>query len=65
MARFDLDESQAEAVVTMLTSDAAVTLLTAPAGTGKTHTVSVFAQLWAELTGGRVIGLATSENAAR
>ena len=65
VARFGLDESQAEAVVTMLTSDGAVTLLTAPAGTGKTHTVSVFAQLWAELTGGRVIGLATSENAAR
>jgi Transposase, Mutator family/AAA domain len=65
VATFDLDESQAEAVVTMLTSDAAVTLLTAPAGTGKTHTVSVFAQLWAELTGAKVIGLATSENAAR
>ena len=32
VARFGLDESQAEAVVTMLTSDGAVTILTAPAG---------------------------------
>jgi conjugative relaxase-like TrwC/TraI family protein len=65
VAACDLDESQREAVVAMLTSGQAVTVLTAPAGAGKTHTVAVFAQLWAELTGHRVIGLATSENAAR
>jgi AAA domain len=40
-------------------------VLVAPAGAGKSHTMAAFAGLWEVLTGGRVIGLATSTNAAR
>ena len=40
-------------------------LLTAPAGAGKTRTVAAAAAVWHTLTGGRLIGLTLSENAAR
>ena len=40
-------------------------LLTAPAGAGKTRTVAAAAKVWHALTGGRLIGLTLSENAAR
>ena len=40
-------------------------LLTAPAGAGKTRTIAVAASVWHALTGGRLIGLTLSENAAR
>ena len=37
----------------------------APAGTGKTHVMAAFARIWTAETGGRVIGLTASTNAAR
>ena len=39
--------------------------LVAAAGTGKTHVMAAFSTAWAQLTGGRVICLTLSENAAR
>lgn len=65
VAGTDLTEQQAEAVVAMLTTGQATVALDAAAGSGKSHTVAVFAELWTRLTGGRVIGLTTSTNAAR
>jgi conjugative relaxase-like TrwC/TraI family protein len=61
----DLNPEQAAAVVAMLTAQTAATVLIAPAGAGKSHTMAIFAALWEHLTGRRVIGLATSTNAAR
>jgi CheY-like chemotaxis protein len=61
----DLDGEQRQAVVALLTADRAMALLTAPAGTGKTRTVAAAATVWHALTGGRLIGLTLSENAAR
>ena len=49
----------------MLTAAAATTVLIAPAGAGKSHTMAEFARLWTTFTGRRVIGLTTSTNAAR
>ncbi len=49
----------------MLTAPAATTVLVAPAGAGKSHTMAGFARLWTTFTGRRVIGLTTSTNAAR
>jgi len=60
-----LTGEQRDAVVMMLTAATATTVLIAPAGTGKTHTMAAFAQLWTTFTGRRVIGLTTSTNAAR
>ena len=40
-------------------------LLTATAGAGKTRTIAAAAKVWHALTGGRLIGLTLSENAAR
>jgi len=60
-----LDAGQREAVVLMLTATTAATVLIAPAGAGKTHTMAEFARLWTAHTGRRVIGLTTSTNAAR
>jgi len=61
----DLSDEQKEAVVRLLTTTRAMTILTAAAGAGKTHTVAAFAHAWTRLTSRRVIGLTTSENAAR
>ena len=63
--RTGLNTEQRDAVVTMLTAVAATTVLVAPAGAGKSHTMAGFARLWTMLTGRRVIGLTTSTNAAR
>ena len=60
-----LTAEQRDAVVTMLTATAATTVLVAPAGAGKSHTMAEFARLWTTFTGRRVIGLTTSTNAAR
>ena len=49
----------------MLTAATAMTVLIAPAGAGKSHTMAEFARLWTSFTGRRVIGLTTSTNAAR
>ena len=64
-ARTDLTAEQRDAVVMMLTATAATTVLVAPAGAGKSHTMAGFARLWTTFTGRRVIGLTTSTNAAR
>src|SRR5207253_8624533 len=65
LAGTDLDPSQREACLGLLTSMRLINCLVAPAGTGKTHVVAAFARSWAAETGGRVIGLAASTNAAR
>ena len=61
----DLDRVQRHVVKGMLTSGRFVTCLVAPAGTGKTHIMAAFSRAWAQITGGRVICLTLSENAAR
>jgi conjugative relaxase-like TrwC/TraI family protein len=63
--RTGLTAEQRDAVVMMLTVVAATTVLVAPAGAGKSHTMAEFARLWTTFTGRRVIGLTTSTNAAR
>ncbi|HSR23507.1 MAG TPA: AAA family ATPase, partial [Candidatus Eisenbacteria bacterium] len=60
-----LDPSQREACLGLLTSGRLISCLVAPAGTGKTFVTAAFARAWAELAGGRVIGLTASTNAAR
>lgn len=56
-----LGADQAAAVRGLLTSGTAMSVLVGPAGTGKSFTLGVLAQAWADLTGGRVLGLATSQ----
>ena len=65
LAGTDLDPSQREACAGLLTSTRLINCLVAPAGTGKTHVVAAFARIWTAETGGRVIGLTASTNAAR
>ena len=55
--RTGLTAEQRDAVVMMLTAAAATTVLVAPAGAGKSHTMAEFARLWTTFTGRRVIGL--------
>lgn len=61
---FELNDAQASMVRDLATSGAVVQLALAPAGTGKTTTMSVLADAWAD-GGGQVIGLAPSAQAAR
>jgi ATP-dependent exoDNAse (exonuclease V) alpha subunit len=63
--RTGLTAEQRDAVVMMLTAVTATTVLVAPAGAGKSHTMAEFARLWTSSTGRRVIGMTTSTNAAR
>jgi conjugative relaxase-like TrwC/TraI family protein len=63
--RTGLNSEQRDAVVMMLTATTVTTVLVAPAGAGKSHTMAEFARLWTTVTGRRVIGLTTSTNAAR
>ena len=65
VAATDLTAEQAEAVVMMLIAATRTVPLNAAAGSGKSHTMAVFAELWTRFTGARVIGLTTSTNAAR
>ncbi|HEY1325064.1 MAG TPA: AAA family ATPase, partial [Streptosporangiaceae bacterium] len=65
LAGSGLTNEQEDAAVRLLTTRTAVSVLTAPAGAGKTHTVAAYAQAWTRLTGRRVIGITTAENAAR
>jgi hypothetical protein len=60
-----LTAEQRDAVAMMLTATTAATVLVAPAGAGKSHTMAEFARLWTTFTGRRVIGLTTSTNSAR
>ena len=64
-AQTDLSAAQQDALVRMLTAPTSTTALVAPAGAGKSHTMAEFSRVWHEFTGGRVIGLTTSTNAAR
>lgn len=68
MARADrpgsmLGDDQRAAVRGILTSGAKISVLIGPAGTGKSWTVGAMSTAWADLTGGRVYGLATSQRA--
>jgi conjugative relaxase-like TrwC/TraI family protein len=65
LAGTDLDPQQRRAVTGMLTTGRFFSCLVAAAGTGKTHVMAAFSAAWAQLTGGRVICLTLSENAAR
>ena len=60
-----LSQDQAAALQALLTTDKAITLIRAAAGTGKTRLAGAFARAWAELTGGLVYVVTVSENAAR
>src|SRR3954469_11560746 len=55
---------QRAAIVGIASSDAALTQLVGPAGTGKSYCAGTFTGAWQELGGGRVHGLAVSQNAA-
>jgi conjugative relaxase-like TrwC/TraI family protein len=61
----DLDSAQAEVAAGLLAARTAVSVLVAPAGSGKTHTMAAFARAWTQWTGGRAIGVTLSTNAAR
>jgi hypothetical protein len=65
LAGSGLTEEQEDAAVRLLTSQTMVSVLTAAAGAGKTHAVAAYAAAWTRLTGRRVIGITTAENAAR
>jgi TrwC relaxase/AAA domain len=65
LAGSGLTGEQEDAAVRLLTSATMVSVLTAAAGAGKTYTVAAYAQAWIRLTGRRVIGITTAENAAR
>jgi len=52
-----LNAEQRDAVALILTATSAATVLVAPAGAGKSHTMAEFARLWSTFTGRRVIGL--------
>ena len=65
LAGTDLDYSQREACLGLLTSGRLINCLVAPAGTGKTHVMAAFARVWDGQRAGRVIGLTASTNAAR
>ncbi len=54
---------QRAAVTGIATSDAALTVLVGPAGTGKSFTAGALAGAWSDLAGGRVVGLAVSQAA--
>jgi hypothetical protein len=60
-----LSADQAEALLALLTSATAMTLIRAAAGTGKTRLAAAFARAWTKLTGGLVHVVTVSENAAR
>src|SRR5699024_5332201 len=62
---FGLAEDQVAAVYGVLTSGRRIDVLEGFAGTGKSYTVSRLAQVWREMTGYRVIGLTTAQNAAQ
>jgi len=65
LSRAGLIDDQAQAVYGILTSGRAIDILVGAAGTGKTRTVAVLADIWRQAGLGRVTGLTTSTNAAR
>src|SRR5581483_10909665 len=56
-----LGPDQSAAVIGIAGSGRVGDVLIGPAGTGKSHTLGALAQVWASQTGGRVLGLATSQ----
>jgi hypothetical protein len=58
-----LTEDQRAAVLGIVSSGRAGDVLIGPAGTGKSYTVATLTQAWSQNTGGRVMGLATSQRA--
>ena len=60
-----LSASQRDAVLAIVSSGRTGDVLIGPAGAGKSRTVGALAQVWRWQTGGRVIGLATSQIATR
>ncbi|WP_103384097.1 MobF family relaxase [Pseudonocardia dioxanivorans] len=65
LAATTLTEDQRAAVLGVVSSGRAGDVLIGPAGTGKSFTVATLARVWSEHTGGRVLGLATSQRAAQ
>lgn len=63
--RRGLSPDQVAVVTGVLTSGRRADVLVGPAGTGKSHTVGALAREWADTIGGRVVGVATAEIAAR
>jgi AAA domain len=65
LSRSGLTGDQVLAVFGILASARVIDVLVGPAGTGKTRTVAMLADIWRQAGLGRVIGLTTSTNAAR
>lgn len=65
LAAAGLSPDQVAAVAGILGSGRVGDVLVGPAGAGKSHTVSALAAAWNERTGGRVLGLATSQIATQ
>ena len=65
LAAAGLGPDQVDAVAGIVSSGRAGDVLIGPAGTGKSYTVAALAQVWEQRVGGRVLGLATTEIAAR
>ena len=65
LAGAGLGADQAEVAAGLLTARTAISVLVAPAGAGKTHVVAAYARAWTAVTGGRVVGVTLSTNAAR
>ena len=65
LAAAGLSGDQVAAVAGILGSGRVGDVLVGPAGAGKSHTVSALATVWNERTGGRVLGLATSQIATQ
>ena len=59
-----LGADQAEVAAGLLTARTAMSVLVAPAGAGKTHVMAAYARAWTAITGGRVVGVTLSTNAA-
>ncbi|MFI6576634.1 MobF family relaxase [Nocardiopsis sp. NPDC050513] len=60
-----LTSDQAAAVYGVLTSERRIDVLEGYAGTGKSYTIARAADLWREMTGAKVTGLAVAQNAAQ
>jgi len=65
LAAAGLSPDQVAAVAGIVGSGRVGDVLVGPAGAGKSHTVSALAAAWNERTGGRVLGLATSQIATQ
>lgn len=63
LAATTLTDDQRAAVLGVVSSGRAGDVLIGPAGTGKSFTVATLTRVWSEHTGGRVLGLATSQRA--